>query len=260
MVGKLRKAYVWLVLAFFYTPIAVLIVYSFNENKTNRIWGGFSLRWYRALLVDKDIHSALYYTLLCAVLATIISTVIGTLAAVGINAMKGRMRSAFLNVNYIPVINPDIVMAISLLLVFVSAKVKLGFGTLLIAHITFCIPYVILSVLPKLSQMDRHLTEAALDLGATPRQAFIKVVFPEIRIGITTGALLAFTLSIDDFAVSFFNTGPGVSNLSIYVYSAAKRGISPEVNALSTIMLLVVSFLLLIINRRSIQMNAKGDA
>ncbi|MDR2520175.1 MAG: ABC transporter permease [Eubacteriaceae bacterium] len=262
MVGKkLRKAYVYLLLAFFYLPIAVLVVYSFNENRTNRIWGGFSLRWYAALFSDRQILSALYYTLLCAALATLVSTVIGTASAIAIDAMEGRSRSLYLNLNYIPVINPDIVTGISMLLVFASAGIRLGMATMLIAHITFCTPYVILSILPKLKQMDRHLVEAALDLGATPMQALFKVVLPDIRAGVSTGALLAFTLSVDDFAISFFNTGSGVTNLSIYVYSAAKKGISPEVNALSTVMILSVAILLFIVNKRSLNNNtsAKGE-
>ncbi|MCL1804001.1 MAG: ABC transporter permease [Eubacteriaceae bacterium] len=257
MVKRLEKAYIYALLFFLYAPIGVLIVYSFNQNKTNRVWGGFSLRWYIALFNNRDIMSALYYTLLCAVLATIISTIIGTFTAIAVDSLDGLMRVVYVNLNYIPVINTDIVTGISMMLAFAFAKIKFGFATMLIAHISFCIPYVILSVLPKLKQMDPNMVEAALDLGATPWQAFYKIVLPDISVGITTGALLAFTLSIDDFVISFFNTGSGVTNLSIYVYSAAKKGISPEINALSTIMILVVTALLAIINKRALSNNSK---
>ncbi len=174
--------------------------------------------------------------------------------------MKDRSKKLLLNVNYLPVINPDIVTGISLMLVFSVFTIQAGLVTMLIAHITFCIPYVILSVLPKLKQMDRHLVEAAMDLGATPLYTLRHIIIPEIKPGIVTGALLAFTLSIDDFVISFFNTGGGVTNLSIYIYSAAKRGISPEINALSTIMILTVTLLLIVINRRADKTQTeKGD-
>jgi spermidine/putrescine transport system permease protein len=250
MVKKLEKLYIYFILAFFYAPILVLIVYSFNDNRSNRVWGGFSFRWYIQLFQNRLIMSALYYTVLCAVLATVISTVLGTISAIGIYSFRERTKGLLLWVNDIPVVNPDIVTGISLLLVFSAMDLKLGFLTMLISHITFCTPYVMLSVLPKLKQMDRHLLEAALDLGASPMYALSKVVLPEIQVGITTGAILAFTLSIDDFVISFFNTGAGVTNLSIYIYSAAKKGISPEVNALSTLMILSVMILLFIVNKR----------
>ena len=251
MVKKLQKWYIWLILTFFYAPVAVLMVYSFNGSRSNRLWGGFSLRWYIRLFSDRDILNALYYTLICAAAAAVISTVIGTISAIGIHAMGDRTKAAVLNVNYLPVINPDIVTGITLMLVFSSFSSKFGFATMLISHITFCIPYVILSVLPKLKQMDKNLIEAAMDLGAAPLTAVRKIIIPEIKPGIMTGAMLAFTLSIDDFVISFFNTGSGVSNLSIYIYAAARKGISPEVNALSTIMILTVTIFLFIINLRA---------
>ena len=260
MVKLLKRTYLFLILFFLYAPIVVLAVYSFNASRTSKVWGGFSLQWYVSLFRDSQIMSALYYTLLVAVLACVISTFVGTISAIGIHSMKERSRKVLLNINYLPVINPDIVTGISLMLVFSTLAIKAGLLTMLIAHITFCIPYVILSVLPKLKQMDRNLVEAALDLGATPIYTLRHIVLPEISSGIITGALLAFTLSIDDFVISFFNTGGGVTNLSIYIYSAAKRGISPEINALSTVMILTVTLLLIVINRRAdkTQME-KGD-
>ncbi|MCL1913972.1 MAG: ABC transporter permease [Eubacteriaceae bacterium] len=253
MVKKLQNLYIYLVLVFLYAPILVLAVYSFNASKSNRVWGGFSLKWYVALFSDREIMSALYYTLMCAIAATVVSTIIGTISAIGMHALNDfpRIKAFALNINYLPVINPDIVTGISLMLVFSFASARMGFVTMLISHITFCVPYVVLSVLPKLNQMDKHLIEAAMDLGASPMFALRKIVLPEIYSGIVTGALLAFTLSIDDFVISFFNTGSGVSNLSIFIYSAARRGISPEVNALSTLMVLCVSILLVVANLRS---------
>ena len=246
-----KNLYLYLVLAFLYAPILVLMVYSFNESKTSKVWGGFSLKWYKSLFSNEQILTALYYTVLIAVIACVLSTTIGTISAIGIHAMKDKPRSAYLNINYLPIINPDIVTGLSLMLVFVALSIRAGFMSLLIAHITFCTPYVVLSVLPKLKQMDRHLIEASMDLGATPMYTLRKVIIPEIKPGIITGAILAFTMSIDDFVISFFTTGSGVSNLSIYVYSAAKRGISPEINALSTLMILTVTLLLVVVNWRA---------
>ncbi|NSW90713.1 MAG: ABC transporter permease [Firmicutes bacterium] len=255
MVGRIaKKIYLYLIFLFLYAPIAVLVIYSFNESKSRGNWGGFTLKWYGQLLKDREIASALYNTLAIAILSSIIATVIGTAAALGIYNMKKIKKAIIMNLTYLPVLNPDIVTGVSLMLLFVFMKaftqIGLGFFTMLLAHITFNIPYVILSVLPKLKQLNKHIYEAALDLGATPFYALKKVVIPEIIPGIITGFLLAFTLSIDDFVISFFTTGSGVSNLSIYVYSMARRGINPKINALSTIMFLTVLILLLIINRR----------
>lgn len=231
-------------------PIAVLMVYSFNDSRSRGVWGGFTLRWYVELFQDRTIMSSLYSTLFIGVGSALIATLIGTMAAIGIHNTKGWKKRMIMNGTYIPVLNPDIVTAISLMILFVFARVRLGYLTLLLAHITFNIPYVILSVLPKLRQLNKHLYEAALDLGATPARAFWKVIIPEIMPGIITGMLLAFTLSIDDFVVSFFTTGSGVSTLSITIYSMARRGINPKINALSTIMFTFVLMLLITINVR----------
>jgi len=246
----LKKSYVFLIFAFLYAPILVLMIFSFNESKSRGNWGGFTLKWYMELLHDKQIMSALYYTLLVAVLSSVIATLIGIIASIGIFNMKKLPQGIVLNVNYIPILNPDIVTGISLMVLFIFMKMRLGFVTLLLSHITFNIPYVILSILPKLKQMNKHLYEAALDLGATPLVAFFKVILPEIMPGIITGFLLAFTLSLDDFVISFFTTGSGVANLSIVIYGMARRGISPKINALSTLMFLCVLMLLIIVNLR----------
>jgi spermidine/putrescine transport system permease protein len=246
----LKKTYVFLIFAFLYAPILVLIVFSFNESKSRANWEGFTLKWYMELFQDRQIMSALYYTFLIAVLSSVIATLIGVAAAIGIYKMRKLPQNLVLNLNYIPILNPDIVTGISLMVLFIFMKMSLGFATMLLAHITFNIPYVILSILPKLKQMNKHMYEAALDLGATPMEAFWKVIIPEIMPGIITGFLLAFTLSLDDFVISFFTTGSGVSNLSIVIFGMARRGISPKINALSTLMFLSVLLLLIIVNLR----------
>jgi len=254
-VRTIKRIYIGIIFLFLYAPILVLIIYSFNESKSRGHWGGFTLKWYGELFRDPDIIKALYYTFIVALLSSLISTVIGTFAAIGIHNMGLFGKKIVLNINYLPVLNPDIVTGVALMTLFVSVNMRLGFLTMLISHVMFNIPYVILSVLPKLRQMNRHMAEAALDLGATPFYAMRKVVIPEIMPGVVTGALMAFTLSVDDFVISFFNTGSGVTNLSIVIYSMARRGIKPSINALSTIMLLTVAVLLLVINKRT----AKGD-
>lgn len=246
----LKRAYVFLIFAFLYAPILVLIVFSFNESRSRANWEGFTLKWYMELFQDRHIMSALYYTVLIAVLSSLIATLIGIIASIGIFHMKKGPQSLTLNLNYIPILNPDIVTGISLMVMFIFMKMNLGFVTMLLAHITFNIPYVILSILPKLKQMNKHLYEAALDLGATPIEAFGKVILPEIMPGVITGFLLAFTLSLDDFVISFFTTGSGVTNLSIVIFGMARRGISPKINALSTLMFLSVLMLLIIVNVR----------
>ncbi len=252
MVAKLfKRVYGFLVYIFLYAPIIILIIFSFNNSKSRGSWGGFTLKWYAQLFEDSQIMSSLYYTITIAVLSALIATIIGTAAALGIHNMKSKEKKIIMNLSYIPVLNADIVTGISLMILFIFIKLPLGFTTLLLAHITFNIPYVILSVLPKLKQLDSNLYEAALDLGATPWYALRKVIMPEIMPGIITGALLAFTLSIDDFVISFFTTGSGVSNLSITIYSMARRGINPKINALSTLMFTTVLILLLIINIRT---------
>jgi len=256
----LKRLYTFLMFLFIYAPIVVLIIFSFNNARTRGTWSGFTLKWYAELFRDKEVLTALYYTILVAILSAIISTIIGTIAAIGIYGMTKVRRKIILNLNYLPVLNPDIVTAVSLMTLFRFLRIEFGFITLLLSHITFCIPYVILSILPKLRQMNKHLAEAAMDLGATPFYALRKVIIPEIKPGIVTGALLAFTLSIDDFVISFFNKGPGVSNISITVYSMARRGINPVINALSALMFTGLIILLLIINSRSSKsIGERGD-
>ncbi len=258
MVKFLKRSYLYLVFAFLYMPIVVLMVYSFNDSRSRGTWGGFTLRWYVELFQDRTIMSSLYSTLFIGVTSAIVATIIGTLAAIGIHNSRGIQKKLIMNVTYLPVLNPEIVTAISLMILFVFANVRLGYATLLLAHITFNLPYVILSVLPKLRQLNKHLYEAALDLGSTPAQALWKVIIPEIMPGIITGMLLAFTLSIDDFVISFFTTGSGVSTLSITIYSMARRGINPKINALSTIMFTFVLLLLIIVNVRQAREERKG--
>jgi spermidine/putrescine transport system permease protein len=240
-----------LVFTFMYAPIVVLIVFSFNKLKSRGKWGGFTFDWYRSLFDNEMVMSSLYYTLTIALIASAVAIVVGTLAAIGIFFMNKRWRRVHMNVAYLPVLNADIVTGISLLLAFSVLGISLGYVSLLLAHITFNIPYVILSVLPKLQQMEWNTYEAAQDLGAPPVKAFFKAVIPEIMPGVVTGFLLAFTLSIDDFVISYFTAGPGVSTLSVTIYSMARKGIKPEINALSTIMFVVVLALLLIINFRN---------
>lgn len=246
-----KRIYTFLIFLFLYAPIIVLIVFSFNDSKSRGVWNGFTLRWYFELFKDREILRASYYTLFIAITSSIISTIIGTFAAIGIYGMNGFGKKLVLNLNYLPVLNPDIVTAVALMTLFRLARLNFGILTLLLAHITFCIPYVVLSILPKLKQMNKHLAEAAMDLGATPFYALRKVIIPEIMPGIITGALLAFTLSIDDFVISFFTTGHGVSNLSITIFAMARRGINPVINALSTLMFITLLVLLLIINKRT---------
>lgn len=250
MVNKiLKRVYTALIYIFLYAPIVILIVFSFNESKSRGSFTGFTLKWYSMLFNDRQIMRSMYYTLLVAVIASAVSTFLGTLAAIGIHNMNKRQKKILLNITYLPVLNPDIVTAISLMVLFIALNLKLGLFTMIISHITFCLPYVVLSVLPKLKQLNPNTYEAALDLGATPSYALRKVIIPEIMPGIISGALLSFTLSVDDFVISFFTTGSGVSNLSITIYSMARRGIKPEINALSTLLFLTVLILLLLINK-----------
>lgn len=244
------KIYMALIYIFLYAPILVLVIYSFNDSKSRGTWGGFTLKWYIELFQDRNIKTALYYTLLVAIISAIISTILGTMASIGINSMKGKSKALFLNANYLPIVNPDIVTGVALMVLYLSFNMRKGFATMLISHIVFGTPYVVLSVLPKLKQLDTNLAEAALDLGATPFYALRKVIIPEIKPGIISGFLMALTLSIDDFVISFFTAGNGVTNLSIEIYSAARRGIKPSINALSTLMLITVLALMLIINNR----------
>lgn len=247
----IKKTYLTIVLLFLYLPILVLIIQSFNAGKSRAKWEGFSFRWYQALLQDQAIMKALYVTISVAIIAAIVATVLGTLAAIGIYAMKKRSQAVMMTITNLPMTMPDIVTGISLMILFTFSKIERGYVTMLLAHITFNTPYVILSVLPKLKQMNKHTYEAALDLGATPTYALIHVILPEISQGVVTGALLAFTLSLDDFVISYFTTSPMVQNLSTLIYSKARIGIEPTLNALSALMFLALLILLLVVNHRS---------
>ena len=255
---------------FLYAPIFVLIVFSFNDSKSRTVWNGFTLNWYVELFRDSQIMNSLYTTLLVALLSSVIATVAGTFASIGFYNMKRRWREPLMTVNNIPMMNADIVTGVSLCLFFVAAfagwngfvtwmettyrltapRLALGFGTLLIAHISFNIPYVILSVMPKLRQMDKNLIDAAQDLGCTWMQAFWKVVVPEIKPGIINGMLVAFTMSVDDFVISYFTAGAKTSTLAMTIYGMAKRRISPKMNAVSTLLFITVLTLLIIVNVR----------
>lgn len=274
--GILSRLYLLVLFLFLYAPIFVLIVFSFNNSKSNAVWGGFTLDWYRQLLQNRTVLGALQTTILVSLLATAVATVAGTAAAIGFSSMRRRSRNLFLTVNNIPLTNADIITGVSMMLLFVFAGqvladfsgwlnntswaenanlwfdfgLNMGFVTLLIAHITFDIPYVILSVLPKIRQLDPNLAEAAQDLGATPFTAFRKVILPELMPGIVNGMLIAFTMSIDDFVISYFTAGSQVSTLSMVVYSMVRRRVSPEINALSTLMFVAVLILLVVINLR----------
>ena len=251
MMKAIKRFYLGLILTFLYLPIIVLIVQSFNAGKSRAKWEGFSFRWYGELFHDPNIMNALVITLAIALLAALFSTIIGTLAAIGIHAMKKRPQHLMLTLNNIPMTMPDIVTGISLMLLFIFTQVERGFVTMLLAHITFDVPYVILSVMPKLRQMNKHSYEAALDLGATPMYALTHVILPEVMPGVITGAMLAFTLSLDDFTISYFTTNPLVQNLSTLIYSQARKGIKPTMNALSALMFVALLLLLLLVNKRS---------
>ncbi len=257
----IKKVYLGIILFFLYAPILVLIIFSFNASRSRANWGGFTLDWYRQLFEDPSIMKALANTFSIAALSALIATVIGTLAAIGIIKLGKRARAVVMGLTNLPVMTPDIVMGVSLMILFIfvikgTGAGSLGYGTLLLSHITFNVPYVILSVMPKLRQLDDNLYEAALDLGCSPLKALRKIILPEISPGIVTGFMLAFTLSLDDFVVSFFTTGSGVNNLSILVFSMARRGVNPKINALSTLIFLVVLVMLYLINVRD-RHNAK---
>lgn len=242
------KFYLILLLIFFYLPILYTIVFSFNDSKSLTVFKGFSLRWYERMFNSRPMMEAIWYTFLIAILATIISTLIGTIASIGLSKSKKVVRMMIDQVNNLSIMNPEIVTAIGLLMLFSSFKViEKGFMTLLLAHIMFCTPYVMLSIAPKLRSLDPNLAEAALDLGATPWQALIKVIVPQIFPGIISGALIAFTMSIDDFVISYFVTGNGVNNISILVYSMSKR-INPSINAISTLVIVIITIVLILIN------------
>ena len=236
-----------LTMLFFYLPILYIIVFSFNDSRSLTKFSGFSLRWYEKMIADSTMMEAVLYTVIIAVIATVVATVVGTITAIGLSKSRKVVQKMVERINDLPVMNPDIVTAISLLMFFSVLTVKKGFGTLLIAHIMFCIPYVMLSVTPKLRSLDPNLIDAAMDLGATPFQALAKVIVPQIKPGIVSGALIAFTMSFDDFVISYFTTGNGVNNISILVYTMSKR-VNPSINALSTIVILLITLVLGVVN------------
>lgn len=267
-----NRIFMALVFVFLYAPIFILIIFSFNAGNSSAVWKGFSLHWYAELFQNRLIMQSVYTTLLVSVLSTLIATVAGTFAAIGLASMRRRWRTPLMTVNNIPVMNAEIVTGVSMCLLFVAffglwkafavwfnqaqdtfwmeENIYLGFGTLLLAHVTFNIPHVILTVMPKLRQMDKNLVDAAQDLGCTWMQAFWKVIIPEIKPGIISGALIAFTMSIDDFTISYFTAGSGVSTLAMTIYSMTKKRVSPEINAISTLLFGAVLLLLIIINVR----------
>ena len=276
----LSRLLMGLVFLFLYAPIFVLVVFSFNSSNSNAVWKGFSLHWYAELFRDRLIMQSLSTTLLVSLLATVIATLAGTFAAIGFYNMRRRWRDPIMVVNNIPMMNADIVTGVSLCLFFVAAfgawnqfvlwmeqthqltapRLYLGFGTLLIAHVCFNIPYVILSIMPKLKQMDKNLIDAAQDLGCTWMQAFWKVVIPEIKPGIISGMLIAFTMSVDDFVISYFTAGSATSTLAMTIYGMTKKRISPKINAISTLMFATVLILLLIVNLRESGQQKKAQS
>ncbi len=246
---KLQKIYIALIFILLYAPIVTLVVLSFNKSKTRAKWGGFTLKWYIELFQNDQIMSALSTTLIIALLSATIATLIGTIASIAINGMKRKWRTFYLGITNIPMLNADIVTGISFMLLFIAIGATFGFTTVLFAHITFNIPYVILSVMPKLKQTNRSTFEAALDLGASPVYAFFKVIFPDILPGVMSGFLLSFTMSLDDFIITHFTKGPGFDTLSTKIYTEVKKGIKPEMYALSTLLFLSVLLLLFLVNR-----------
>lgn len=241
------KIILTLTMLFFYLPILYIIIFSFNDSRSLTKFGGFSLRWYEKMFADSTMMEAVLYTVIIAIIATVVATVVGTITAIGLSKSRKVVQKMVERINDLPVMNPDIVTAISLLMFFSVLTVKKGFGTLLLAHIMFCIPYVMLSVTPKLRSLDPNLIDAAMDLGATPFQALAKVIVPQIKPGIVSGALIAFTMSFDDFVISYFTTGNGVNNISILVYTMSKR-VNPSINALSTIVILLITLVLGVVN------------
>lgn len=241
------KVFIGLLMFFFYLPIVYTVIFSFNSSKSLSKFGGFSLQWYERLFNNSDMMDSIFYTIAIAVLATVISTIVGTITAIGLSKSNRVLRGIVEQINDLPIMNPDIVTAIGLLMFFSSLAIKKGFITLLLAHIMFCIPYVILSVMPKLRSLDPNILDAALDLGCTPVQALTKVIVPQITSGIMAGALIAFTMSFDDFVISYFVTGNGVNNISIMIYTMSKR-VNPTINAVSTLIIAVITIGLVIAN------------
>lgn len=255
----LSDSLVGLVLGFLYLPITVLIIFSFNQSRSRSLWTGFTLDWYIKLFQNQIIIKSLINTFIIAVIASIIATIIGTAAAIGINSMNKFLKSSIMSVTYLSVINPEIVTGVSLMLLFSFLKFEFGFTTLILAHITFNIPYVILNVLPKVRQVNKYLYDAAMDLGCNPFSAFIKVIIPEIMPGIVAGFLMALTFSFDDFIISYFTSGPTSQTLPIVIFSMTRRRVSPEINALSTIVFITILTVLMVTNlrRKKIKKNNK---
>ncbi|MDR1194668.1 MAG: ABC transporter permease [Peptococcaceae bacterium] len=245
-----KRLYLGLIFLFLYAPILVLVLYSFNYSRSRGNWAGFSLRWYGELFQDRAIMGALGNTVLIALVSALAAAVVGTIAAIGIYNSRGWRKNLLINVTYLPILNPDIVTGISLMLLFIALSFPRGLMSMIVAHITFGLPYVVISVLPKLAQLDPQIFDAALDLGAPPRQAYVKVILPQIMPGVFTGFLLAFTMSVDDFVVSFFVTGDGVSNLAIAIYSMARRGVNPKINAVLTLLFIAVAGGMYLIQRQ----------
>ena len=255
----LSSAYVALIFIFLYTPIFILIIFSFNSSKSKSVWSGFTFDWYIKLYQNDYIISALINTLIIALISSLIAAIIGTAAAIGIFAMKKTQKTIILNITYLPILNPEIITGVSFMLLFAFLNMKPGFLTLLIAHISFSVPYVILNLMPKLRQLDRFQYEAALDLGCNSIQAFTKVILPEIFPGILSGFLMAFTYSIDDVVISLFTSGPEMQTLPITIYSMTRKQISPEINALSAIMFIIVLALLVFMNIKDIRDTKKRE-
>ncbi len=253
------ELYMVLILIFLYAPIFTMIVLSFNSSKSRTQWGGFTLQWYAQMFDSRSIMSALSTTLIIGFSSALIATILGTAAAIAIHAMKPLPQTVILGIGNIPMLNAEIVTAISLMLTFIAFGISLGFRTILLSHITFNLPYVILSVMPKLRQTDKFTYEAALDLGASPLQAFFRIVFPDIFPGVLSGFLLAFTMSLEDFIITHFTKGAGINTLSTLIYSEVRRGIRPSMYALSTVIFVVVLILLVIINFRSFRKPAAAS-
>lgn len=248
MKNAAKKIYIALIFLFLYAPIGTLMVLSFNASRTRAKWGGFTFKWYAELFQNDDILRALGNTLLIALVSSIAATIIGTIASIAMNNMKKRTRTVMMGITNIPMLNADIVTGISLMLLFISFGFRFGLGTILLSHITFNIPYVILSVMPRMKQLNPSIYEAALDLGAPPVTAFFKVVFPDLMPGILSGFLMAFTMSLDDFIITHFTKGAGVDTLSTKIYTEVRKGIKPEMYALSTIIFVTVLVLLILVN------------
>ncbi len=242
---NLRKVYLTILMLFFYLPILYMIIFSFNSSKSLTKFTGFSLEWYESLFTNSTMIEAIYYTIIIAVIATVVSTIVGTLACIGLSKSRKILKRFVEQVNQLPILNPEIVTAIGLMLFFASLNIEKGFLTLLLSHIVFCIPYVMLSVAPRIRKLDPNLLDAAMDLGASPSYALVKVIVPQLMPGIIAGALIAFTMSFDDFVISYFVTGNGVNNISIMVYTMSKR-VNPTINALSTLIVVTIAMVMFV--------------